>query len=129
MLATNTRAPEIVLEAAIGAGLDPVVHVSSYVTLLPSHDVLGPDSPAGAGAPAYPGSKAESELIARRHQAEGAPVVTTYHRHENSFALVSSLEQRTVPRVSSLEQLSYGHASDPFRELAVLHRSHRRSDR
>jgi nucleoside-diphosphate-sugar epimerase len=29
MLATNTRATEIVLEAAIGAGLDPIVHVSS----------------------------------------------------------------------------------------------------
>jgi nucleoside-diphosphate-sugar epimerase len=78
MLATNTRATEIVLEAAIGAGLDPIVHVSSYVALLPSHDVLGPNSPVGVGAPAYPRSKAESELIARRHQAEGAPVVTTY---------------------------------------------------
>jgi nucleoside-diphosphate-sugar epimerase len=78
MLATNTRATEIVLEAAIGAGLDPIVHVSSYVALLPSHDVLGPNSPVGVGAPAYPRSKAESELIARRHQADGAPVVTTY---------------------------------------------------
>jgi dihydroflavonol-4-reductase len=77
-LATNTRATEIVLEAAIGAGLDPIVHVSSYVALLPSHDVLGPDSPVGVGAPAYPRSKAQSELIARRHQADGAPVVTTY---------------------------------------------------
>jgi dihydroflavonol-4-reductase len=78
MLATNTRATEIVLEAAIRAGLDPIVHVSSYVALLPSHDVLGPNSPVGIGAPAYPRSKAQSELIARRHQAEGAPVVTTY---------------------------------------------------
>jgi nucleoside-diphosphate-sugar epimerase len=74
----NTRATEIVLEAAIGAGLDPIVHVSSYVALLPSHDVLGPNGPVGVGAPAYPRSKAESELIARRHQADGAPVVTTY---------------------------------------------------
>jgi nucleoside-diphosphate-sugar epimerase len=78
MLATNARATEIVLEAAIGAGLDPIVHVSSYVALLPSHDVLGPNSPIGVGAPAYPRSKAQSELIARSHQADGAPVVTTY---------------------------------------------------
>jgi dihydroflavonol-4-reductase len=78
MLATNTRATEIVLDAAIGAGLDPIVHVSSYVALLPSHDVLGPNNPVGVGAPAYPRSKAESELMARRHQADGAPVVTTY---------------------------------------------------
>jgi dihydroflavonol-4-reductase len=78
MLATNTRATEIVLKEAIEAGLDPIVHVSSYVALLPSHDVLGPNSPVGVGAPAYPRSKGESELIARRHQAQGAPVVTTY---------------------------------------------------
>jgi dihydroflavonol-4-reductase len=78
MLSTNTRATEIVLEAAIGAGLDPIVHVSSYVALLPSPHVLGPNSPVGVGAPAYPRSKAESELIARRHQADRAPVVTTY---------------------------------------------------
>jgi nucleoside-diphosphate-sugar epimerase len=78
MLATNTRATEMVLDAAVGAGLDPIVHVSSYVALLPSHDVLGPNSPVGVGAPAYPRSKAESDLIARRHQADGAPVVATY---------------------------------------------------
>jgi dihydroflavonol-4-reductase len=78
VLATNARATEIVLEAAVRAGLDPIVHVSSYVALLPSHDVLTPDSPVGAGGPAYPRSKARSELIARRHQSAGAPVVTSY---------------------------------------------------
>jgi dihydroflavonol-4-reductase len=77
-LATNARATEIVLEAAVRAQLDPIVHVSSYVAFLPSHDVLTPDSPVGAGGPAYPRSKAQSELIARRHQCVGAPVVTTY---------------------------------------------------
>lgn len=78
VLATNARATEIVLETAVRAGLDPIVHVSSYVALLPSHDMLTPDSPVGAGGPAYPRSKAQSELIARRHQSVGAPVVTTY---------------------------------------------------
>jgi nucleoside-diphosphate-sugar epimerase len=62
----------------VRARLDPIVHVSSYVALLPSRDVLGPDSPTGVGGPAYPRSKAASEVIARRHQAEGAPVVITY---------------------------------------------------
>jgi dihydroflavonol-4-reductase len=76
-LATNARATEVVLEAATGARLDPIIHVSSYVALLPSDAVLGPDSPVGAGGPAYPRSKAESELVARRYQAEGVPVVTT----------------------------------------------------
>jgi len=78
VLGTNVRATEIVLEAAVKAGLDPIVHVSSYVALLPSHGVLTPDSPVGTGGPAYPRSKAQSELIARGHQAAGAPVVTTY---------------------------------------------------
>ena len=77
-LATNARATEVVLEAAAAARLDPIIHVSSYVALLPSREVLGPDSPVGVGGPAYPRSKAESELIARRHQSEGTPVVTSY---------------------------------------------------
>jgi nucleoside-diphosphate-sugar epimerase len=67
-----------VLDAAAPAGLDPIIHVSSYVALLPTSAVLGVDSPVGEKGPAYPRSKAESELIARRHQAEGVPVVTTY---------------------------------------------------
>jgi dihydroflavonol-4-reductase len=77
VLATNRRSTEIVLHAAVKARLDPIVYVSSYVALLPSHDVLGPDAPIGVGGPPYPRSKAESESIARRHQAEGAPVVIT----------------------------------------------------
>jgi nucleoside-diphosphate-sugar epimerase len=74
----KANATEIVLEAAVQARLDPIVHVSSYVALLPSQDVLTPDSPVGVGRPAYPASKALSEQIARRHQSAGAPVVTTY---------------------------------------------------
>src|SRR5262245_31013584 len=104
-LATNARATEIVLEAAVAAGLDPIVHVSSYVALLPSRGVLGPASPVGVGGPAYPRSKAESELIARRHQDEGAPVVTTYpgavvgphdpYFGDSAFMLAMILRNRT----------------------------------
>jgi dihydroflavonol-4-reductase len=104
-LATNARATEIVLEAAIEAGLDPIVHVSSYVALLPSRAMLEPNSPIGVGAPAYPRSKAESEAIARRHQAEGAPVVTTYpgavvgphdpYFGDSAFTLAMILRNRT----------------------------------
>jgi nucleoside-diphosphate-sugar epimerase len=53
-LATNRRATEIVLQAAVRARLDPIVHVSSYVALLPSNDVLGPDSPIGVGGSPVP---------------------------------------------------------------------------
>jgi dihydroflavonol-4-reductase len=104
-LATNARATEVVMEAAVGARLDPIVHVSSYVALLPSDAVIGPNSPIGEGAPAYPRSKAESELIARRHQADRAPVVTTYpgavvgpddpYFGDSAFALAMILRNRT----------------------------------
>src|SRR4029450_6478324 len=73
-LATNRRATEIVLQAAVRARLDPIVHVSSYVALLPSRDVLGPDSPLGVVGPAYPRSKAAAGVGGRRPQGAGAPV-------------------------------------------------------
>ncbi len=78
---TNLRATETVLEAAVRAGLDPVVHVSSYVALLPPEPpgtVLTPDSPVTRPRGAYSRSKADSEQAARRYQEQGAPVVIVY---------------------------------------------------
>ena len=76
--ATNTRGTETVLGAARRAEVDPIVYVSSYVGLLPSADVLGPASPVGHPTPPYARSKADSEVVARRHQEQGAPVVSVY---------------------------------------------------
>src|SRR5262245_48999816 len=105
VLATNARATAVVLDAAVDAGLDPIVHVSSYVARLPSRAVVGPNSPVGEGAPAYPRSKAESESIARRDQGRGAPVVTTYpgavvgphdpYFGDSAFTLAMILRNRT----------------------------------
>jgi nucleoside-diphosphate-sugar epimerase len=79
MREVNVRGAEIVLGAAVRAGLDPIVHVSSYVALLPpSGAVLTPDSPVKRPHGAYSRSKAESEQVARRYQEQGAPVVITY---------------------------------------------------
>jgi dihydroflavonol-4-reductase len=75
---TNVRGTETVLGAARRAGVDPIVYVSSYVGLLPSADVLGPESPVGHPTPPYARSKADSEVVARRHQEQGAPVVSVY---------------------------------------------------
>jgi dihydroflavonol-4-reductase len=78
---TNLRAAEIVLGAAVRTGLDPVVHVSSYVALLPPEPqgaVLTPDSPVTRPGGTYSRSKAESEQVARRYQEQGAPVVIVY---------------------------------------------------
>ena len=59
-------------------GLDPIVHVSSEVALLPpvGGEVLTPGSPVPRPPLPYCRSKADSELIAREFQARGAPVVS-----------------------------------------------------
>jgi nucleoside-diphosphate-sugar epimerase len=76
--ATNVRGTETVLGAARRAGVDPIVYVSSYVGLLPATGILGPESPVGDPTPPYARSKADSEIVARRHQEQGAPVVSVY---------------------------------------------------
>lgn len=74
---TNLVGTRTVLEAAHDLGLDPIVHVSSYVALLPSNGrVIAPDDDPGVGVGTYSGSKAASERFARELQAAGAPVVT-----------------------------------------------------
>ena len=64
----NARATELVLGAARDAGLDPIVHVSSYVALLPAAGVLDGDSPVGRPRGVYARSKAETEQMARELQ-------------------------------------------------------------
>jgi dihydroflavonol-4-reductase len=78
MRRVNARATEVVLGAACAAGLDPIVHVSSYVALLPPVAVLDADSPVGHPRGVYARSKTETEQMARELQDQGAPVVITY---------------------------------------------------
>jgi dihydroflavonol-4-reductase len=77
MGAVNVRGTDTVLGAAHRLGLDPIVHVSSELALLPpaTGQVLTPDSPVRQSAWPYSRSKADSELVARRYQDAGAPVV------------------------------------------------------
>jgi nucleoside-diphosphate-sugar epimerase len=78
MRTVNVRGTEIVLGSAHRSGIDPIVFVSSELALLPPADgaVLTPDSPVGQSGWPYCRSKADSELVARRYQALGAPVVS-----------------------------------------------------
>jgi nucleoside-diphosphate-sugar epimerase len=77
--ATNLAGAKAVLGQAVEMGLDPVVHVSSIVSLLPARGrLLREDSPVGAGGPSYSVSKQEQERYARSLQETGAPVVITY---------------------------------------------------
>jgi dihydroflavonol-4-reductase len=78
MQRVNARATEVVLGSARDARLNPIVHVSSYVALLPPRGVLGGDSPIGEPRGVYARSKAETEQMARQLQDQGAPVVITY---------------------------------------------------
>ena len=74
----NVRGTDIVLGTAHRLGLDPVVYVSSEVALLPPApgEVLTPDSPVQRPPGPYCRSKADAELVARKYQALGAPVVS-----------------------------------------------------
>lgn len=75
---TNERGTELVLAAAREGGTR-VVYVSTFGALLPTDQpVLGTDAPVGTATEPYLASKAAGERIARRHQADGAPVVITY---------------------------------------------------
>lgn len=74
---TNARAAELVLGRAVDKGLDPVVHISSTVALT-RHGGTGPDLPLGDVEWPYAQSKVASEVVARRLQETGAPVVTVY---------------------------------------------------
>ncbi|MFI5929087.1 NAD-dependent epimerase/dehydratase family protein [Micromonospora sp. NPDC051543] len=79
MRAVNARGTEVVLAAARSAALDPIVHVSTVGALFPTTAaVVTADSPVGRPRETYLATKVEAERIARRHQADGAPVVITY---------------------------------------------------
>lgn len=75
----NAHATEAVLTRAVERGLDPVLSVSSYSALFPSPTgVIGPDTPTAEGRSAYAQTKGYADRVARRLQAQGAPVVVTY---------------------------------------------------
>jgi dihydroflavonol-4-reductase len=76
MQRVNVEGTRLVLHAAAALELDPIVHVSSIVALLPSAHVT-PSSPVGTPKGPYQESKAEAERIARALQSRGAPVVVT----------------------------------------------------
>ncbi len=75
----NVGGTRIVLDAAVGAGCDPIVHVSSVTAIFPpAGPVFSADDPVSTSAMPYTRSKAESERHARALQADGRPVVTVY---------------------------------------------------
>jgi nucleoside-diphosphate-sugar epimerase len=79
MITVNTTGSRTVLDAALVAGCDPVVYVSSMgVIFPPTGDVMSPEDPVAQSRSPYEESKAEAELYARGLQAGGHPVVMVY---------------------------------------------------
>ena len=79
VLEANPRGVRTVVEAALHAGADPVVHVSSTSALFrPGVERLHVDLPPAQVASAYGRSKAAAETWVRERQAEGAPITVTY---------------------------------------------------
>jgi len=77
--ASNFAGALNVLGAAVDAGCDPIVHVSSSAALFPFRtDPVTGDHPVGDSRMPYARSKAESERLARRYQSEGHGVVVIY---------------------------------------------------
>jgi dihydroflavonol-4-reductase len=76
MQRVNVEGTRTVLTAAAERGLDPIVHVSSCVALLPS-GCLTSSSPVGDPYGPYGRSKAQAETVARQLHADGAPVVVS----------------------------------------------------
>ncbi len=77
--ATNFIGAKNVLDAAVAAGCDPIVNISSSAALFPyKTDPVTPDHPIGTFETAYGQTKAQVERHARELQAAGHPVTILY---------------------------------------------------
>ena len=79
-LEINAPGAKIVLDAAVAAGCDPVVHISSISCIFPPVGDMADaevDQVHSSEAP-YSRSKADSDLYARELQAAGHPVLILY---------------------------------------------------
>jgi len=79
MEATNLAGATNVLGAAVEAGCDPIIHVSSVAALFPFQtDVVTADHPVVGNRGAYGRTKAACERLARSYQDDGKPVIIIY---------------------------------------------------
>jgi nucleoside-diphosphate-sugar epimerase len=77
---TNVTGTRNVVETALAAGCDPVVHVSSVAAVFdPRHQLIHADlPPVTTAASPYTRSKALAEELVRAHQSAGEPVTIVY---------------------------------------------------
>jgi len=127
MMHTNLEGARNVLGGAVAAGIDPIVHVSSFTALFrPELDVLTADLPVVGGSDGYGRSKAAVEAYARGLQDAGAAVNITYpgmvlgppagdQFGEVAEGVEASVKMRAVPGRSA------GWIVIDVRDLAALH--------
>jgi nucleoside-diphosphate-sugar epimerase len=121
----NRRGTEVVLGAAHELGLDPIVHVSSFVALLPAEGPLRPESPLGEPDVPYARSKVEAERIARELQQTGAPVVivrpgAVWGPNDPNFGESATLA-RDILRGSVRTRVAGGLPTVDVRDVATVH--------
>jgi dihydroflavonol-4-reductase len=124
MQRVNVEGTRAVLTAAAAAGLDPIVHVSSCVALLPS-ERLSSSSPVGHPYGPYARSKAQAEAVARELQDAGAPVLITnpgavYGPHDPHLGESASLV-RDILRGSARLSIAGGAGAVDVRDVAAAH--------
>ncbi len=79
VLDQNTIGARTVIDAALAAGHDPVVHVSSVAVFVPPVlDVIRADAPLGRPRSHYGRSKLLTELELRARQDRGEPITIVY---------------------------------------------------
>lgn len=79
MAELNPSSTEAILSAGRELGLDPMVYVSTMGVYVPAPArAVSAETDISTGCGPYTFSKVSAEHIARRHQAEGAPVTCVY---------------------------------------------------
>ena len=129
MESVNVEGGRTVLRAAVDAGVDPVVHVSTLMAILPDRpgDPVTADSPpTSPGSPGhYTRTKTEAERVARGLQEGGAPVTITYpggvHGPHDPY-MGENAHRTAILLRGGLPVVVRGayHATD-VRDLAALH--------
>jgi len=125
---TNVTGTDNVLDIAYGLGHDPIIHVSSFVSLIGEKGTtITPDSPPTKPPGAYFRSKADSDKVARAYQERGAPVVITYPGsvwgpHDPHFGESCQMAQNILKGAWKMTVKGNVPISD-IRDVAKLHAS------
>lgn len=122
---TNVDGVQAVLNAAVEQGLDPIIHISSYLALFPPRrSIQSADDPVTSPKSLYTRTKAASEFIARELQDKGAPIVTIYPGsiqgpHDPTYGIGSQIIEQSI-KTGSWADAGGGRVYTDVRDLSLL---------